>query len=1342
MADSEKVLFTLEAQDNASDKIQSVIDKLQQLSSAGGSGGGGGFFNNMSASIDRTLDGMERGLRGFTEFTNRWTSATAGIDRAITNVLRNAGEAVYDFTSEAINNYMEFSKQHAMTMGVMANNAAYKNNPDPQVFFNDSEQLKNQAMNLGMFGPTGQGSLSTVTEVSDLQTQLLKAGLDPSYLLSTSVTSDVLKFAQANQLKTSDAVDFAVALGNQFNVPKEDWGSMLDKVSHAADLSTIDVSHIVNSMKYAGGITSGLGRDLEETLGLIAVQGNFGLKGSQSGSSIQALMTRLLTGDTTVITNAQKEVAPPKALEAFYEFEKKVKPDGNLLPMTEVQDTLEETMSTLNDEEQAWFAKKLFGLYQMKGAYALINGDMTLDEVIEEIRNQSDGTNDNKLTQLLNSSWGKYTSLENMWDAVQTDFGERLSPFTNAILDELFNFLSNNGNYDINFDNLRDGLQKASDKIAERYGQALGDAVNNIGSVAIDLTEIGATIGPEFAKGLATVVGGIFAKDADGNTPGLFDIITRLFGAPFGDDWDGMIQNMRDAADGLPDDLKELANNVITAADAFAKLYVIDNVVGMLGDLGNALLGVVIIAQGMKGLIDFFGKFRGGGTTPGGGGGGSTIPSMNVTTEVMYVNAGTVIINGGPGGTPGTGGMPMPVPMNGGMPGTGTGGGTPLQEDDENEEINTESHPNVIPLPVPWHEPNEEPGEQPAADYEPGTNVIPFPSFRPQEEREAAITPNTSPEWSFYNDFQQRRLENSALFPSWSDMLNNATQHATDTSTQPVAQPTPVPTRNEEKSESPLPQPSGETEDAHRWMAMTPAEQQAAIDRGEYSKYSNGEQMLQGLAVEGLVALPFLAPLLAEAGAAAIPWLAGAGAGAATFFGNAVPVGAEGLDEGYTKSVDLGEQGKYVAQYDAEGNLISLKVDTSEVDAAKQKLTELSTSDVSVSVNADGNIDILSEAGEKTAELDGKAASMSLNADGNIDIFDEAGNKIAEVDGKTGEVTITATDDATDKANSARDAINGIPSSKNTTLNATDGITGKASGAKSSIWQIPGSKFTVLNATDGTSSKANTARNSVNGVPGSKHTALTASDGTSAPSNNARNAVNRVPASKHTSLTASDGVSGVAATVKSVLASIPRSITVAINAVASGISSAANTVKGWFGKETGESNASENQPVIINDQDIADPTEIVEHNGTKYWFTMPDGSPVRNLPLKLRAGDKVYTASQSREQLKKMGVKHYEDGTGNNVDDGIIDMSGYVPDMRNVVMSTYNNNLSMSNRPISSGISNIPAVNVEAPNVMVSVNVDKDGNITKEVSILDPSQTDRLNKWYSRQSARYGSSTK
>ena len=164
-------------------------------------------------------------------------------------------------------------------------------------------------------------------------------------------------------------------------------------------------------------------------------------------------------------------------------------------------------MSDMTDEEQAWFAKKLFGLYQMKAAYGLLNGDETdLNDVIKEIEEQSGGTNQRKLDQLLGSQYGQLTSLGNLWSGIKVDFGDRLSPFVQAIRDELFSFLSNDGNYTINFDNLRGALDESAKLIEEKYGSAIADAVRNIGGITIDLTQIGVEIGPEFADGLVKML--------------------------------------------------------------------------------------------------------------------------------------------------------------------------------------------------------------------------------------------------------------------------------------------------------------------------------------------------------------------------------------------------------------------------------------------------------------------------------------------------------------------------------------------------------------------------------------------------------------------------------------------------------------------------------------------------------------------------------------------------------------------------------------------------------------------------------------------------------------------
>jgi TP901 family phage tail tape measure protein len=398
VAYNEKLRLEVEADNKASDKIDKVTKSVKDLGTESKQMGdeSESSWKKISSSIDRVTGKIEDVNRT----VRHYNTMMSGLNRGMINLFEEAGAVIFDFTSDAINNFTELSEQHAKTLGAMANN--YDRTADSQArFMADAQKLKDQAIYLGTYGVTGAGSLINATGVSQAQTELVKAGLTSDDILNKGATENVLKFAQANQLDTGSAVEFAVALGNQFNIPVDQWGPMLDKVSHTADLSTIGVNDIVQSMKYASGISSGVGKSLDETLGMVAVLGNFGLRGSQAGSSIQALLTRILTGDTTVITDAMTDVAPPKALDAFYNFEKAAKPNGELLPMNDVVDQLDETMAGLNDEEQAWFAKKLFGLYQMKGAYALISGDAdALEETINNIEEQSDGTNLNKLNQI------------------------------------------------------------------------------------------------------------------------------------------------------------------------------------------------------------------------------------------------------------------------------------------------------------------------------------------------------------------------------------------------------------------------------------------------------------------------------------------------------------------------------------------------------------------------------------------------------------------------------------------------------------------------------------------------------------------------------------------------------------------------------------------------------------------------------------------------------------------------------------------------------------------------------------------------------------------------------
>lgn len=640
MADTERINIVVDATDNASNVLGNVRGSLMN--------------------IGRGINALNSGLR-------QYNSAMAGINRMMINVVKEAGAAIYDFTSDSIDNFTELSEQHAKTLGAMANNYD-KTLESQQKFMENSEKLRQQAIDMSKYGVTingvtSNGSLASPVEVSAAQTALAKAGVNDDAMLTTDVVSEIVQFAKANDLGTEESVSFAVALGNQFGYSYDQWGEMLDKVSHTADLAPIGVSDVVQSMKYAGGISSGLDRPMEETLAEIAVLGNFGLRGTQAGSGIQALLTRILTGDTTVITQAQAAVAPPKALEAFYDFSNYAKSGGTeityddilnetftesditgqLRPMDDVLDVLEQQMSELNDEEQAWFAKKLFGLYQMKSAYALINGDeneSSLNDVIKEIQENSGGTNSNKLAELLNSQSGRIQSTRNLIEGIKTDLGQMLEPTVAAVLGEFQGFLKDPNNYQINWDNIRDALDESCNAIEETYGTAIANAVRNLGNLTIDLGQVVENVAPEFVDGMVNVLNAAISGDFFGEEG-------------VGASWEEMIGNMHASLQDLPPELQQLGEKVVDVIDMFGKLATL-NIATTIAQLVTSVLqiammtinaaSVVINGTGIMGGTGVGGTGTGGtgsgGTGGSGGNGGTQVNAFGSNVAGMAGAAG------------------------------------------------------------------------------------------------------------------------------------------------------------------------------------------------------------------------------------------------------------------------------------------------------------------------------------------------------------------------------------------------------------------------------------------------------------------------------------------------------------------------------------------------------------------------------------------------------------------------------------------------------------------------------------------------------------------------------
>ena len=523
-------------------------------------------FKQVSANANTIFNGLTKVSKGIDRANyafRQYNSPMANFHSALAGLTRVSGRAVYNFTKDSITEFANLERQHAQTMGAMQSN--YDKTAESQrKFLDDSKKLQEQAISLSKFGPTGKGSLYDSTQISSVQTELVKSGITADDILKTGVINDVIKFAGGNNLDLNEATDFAVNLGTQFGIKPADWGEMLDKVTKAADISPIEVTDIMESMKYAGGISSGLNRSLDEVLGMISVMGMAGLAGNMAGTGVQAMFSRILAQQD--LSDKQIGNAPTKYVGQLYNaFRDDVIKNGNLVDMVQVTDDLNEAFEVLNDEEQAWFSKKMFGLYQMKAAYALArkgdDGQNLLEEAISQIENNADGVLDYKYLAMLQTSYGNLESLKNAFTAVKQDFGSDLSPITQEVSRQLHDWLVDPNNYKIDWSALESAVQESGDLIAQGYGRELGDAIANIGYFGIDMAQVIGAIGPSRSTSLITG-------------------LTQLLNGDFGEAWNTFKQGIadaNDAIDGLPEDLQDTAkacNNVITFFEILAGMDV------------------------------------------------------------------------------------------------------------------------------------------------------------------------------------------------------------------------------------------------------------------------------------------------------------------------------------------------------------------------------------------------------------------------------------------------------------------------------------------------------------------------------------------------------------------------------------------------------------------------------------------------------------------------------------------------------------------------------------------------------------------------------------------------
>ena len=187
------------------------------------------------------------------------------------------------------------------------------------------------------------------------------------------------------------------------------------------------------TFKYVAPIAGALKYSIEDVGTAVGLMANAGIKGEQAGTSLRAMMTRL--------------VDPPKeAGSAMDRLGITVKnADGTMKPFRQTMKDLRSTFAGLTDAEKAEAASAIAGQEAMSGFLAIVNAsEADFDKLTASIDN-AEGAAGNMAKTVNDNLKGDLKSLSSVWESVQLEFmsgkgADGLREFVQGVKDDVAKF--------------------------------------------------------------------------------------------------------------------------------------------------------------------------------------------------------------------------------------------------------------------------------------------------------------------------------------------------------------------------------------------------------------------------------------------------------------------------------------------------------------------------------------------------------------------------------------------------------------------------------------------------------------------------------------------------------------------------------------------------------------------------------------------------------------------------------------------------------------------------------------------------------------------------------------
>ncbi len=355
------------------------------------------------------------------------------------------------------------------------------------------EQLKEKAKEMGAktkFSATESAEAMNYMAMAGWKTEDMLGSIEGIMNLAAASGEDL---ASTSDIVTDAMTAFGLAADGTSKVMENGVLKDIPNATHFADIlaaassnANTNVGLMGETFKYVAPLAGSLGYSAEDTATAIGLMANAGIKGSQAGTALRSIMTRL--AKPTKESQAAMDALGLSITDS----------SGKMKPLSEIVGDMREGFSGLTEDEKASYAAMLGGQEAMSGLLAIVNASDKDFEKLSGAINDCNGSAAEMAEIMQDNLQGQITILQSGLEGLGVSLYETMQDTAKDVVKEAQGMVQQ----------LQDAFNEGGFQgLVGAFGNVLAQIVQRIAEAAPTVIEAAVSLVMSFCDGLKSAPG-------------------------------------------------------------------------------------------------------------------------------------------------------------------------------------------------------------------------------------------------------------------------------------------------------------------------------------------------------------------------------------------------------------------------------------------------------------------------------------------------------------------------------------------------------------------------------------------------------------------------------------------------------------------------------------------------------------------------------------------------------------------------------------------------------------------------------------------------------------------